>query len=147
AVFRVGVDGGRAGAPLLAPLAVALVVDFFALDLAFVIGGGLSGELGRERLAYAQGARDLRDLAGWHCRHVPCAAHLDRGHDTQLAHDAPAPPQQAEPDERRDAGENRKKDIHELPQRPKASIARVARLPSSQEKTPERLLRGSVWNL
>ena len=97
---------------LVAALAVALVVDFLALDLGLVVGAGLAGELGGERLAHAQRACDLDDLAGRHRGHAARAAHLDRRHDPELAHDSPAPPQQAKPDERRNAGEDSENDIH-----------------------------------
>ena len=66
-----------ARAALIAALAVALVVDLLALDLGLVVGAGLSGELGGERLAHAQRTGDPDHLAGGHRRHAARAAHFD----------------------------------------------------------------------
>src|SRR6185295_7605874 len=60
AVFHVRVDGRGARAALIAPLAVALVVDLLALDFGFEVGAGLAGKLGRERAADAQGPAHCR---------------------------------------------------------------------------------------
>jgi hypothetical protein len=73
-------------------------------------------------------------LKGWRTRKVPATSTTwpgdiaatepapltsDRGHDAELAHHAPAPPQQRETDDRHDPGDNGKNDIHDSPQRPR----------------------------
>src|SRR5205814_1164671 len=96
------------------PLGIALVIDLLALDLGFEISTGLLRELRDQRGAHPQRTGHFDSLTWRQRRQRAGTADLNRCHDAELAGDPRAPPKENQPDDGRDASEDREQDIHEL---------------------------------